>query len=784
MHINIFTRSFSQNFTKSLGISLGLITALLLTSCTKAETDTESDTAYSAEYTFLGSTSLEGGGETLFRSTQIAADGTIYCSLYSYEEQTQNSLEKILAFSAEGTFLREITLPLGNTRDSVKWYVDGNQNIYLAARENAEVSQTSDVPLRLYKFDAEGELCYYREFTELLGHIVQDIYVNDLCADRDGQVYLLLPDTVLLFKADGSFHGSIESRQSSPQSFVTGTDDTVYILCQNKSGGYELARIGYADKKASVIYGTLPELDHSRAAACKETQFLFSTAAGPCLYQGETGEQTLLFSWLEHNLLSASVRNLHMNEEGILILLANESQNGSQTTQLMRFAPKDTAQASAEVQASFEARESSTSEDQKTVLTLAAIHLSYYEQEAIVNFNHSNEQYRIEAVEYLPGNASYTGQDYADAYAKLEMEMALDSKGYDIISLNNLNVANLAEKGMFEDLYPYLDNSSVFDREDFFKSILDAYTMNDNLISIPDKVRINVIIGKKSDFGDRHGWTLRELLDYGKAHPEAPRLFATEHQDSVASVLLSYGTDSFARMENNVVSFDRETCRDVLELLKAHEDTTFETSRAGRLKQGKSLLISSIISDFESPQYIRALFDEPVTYLGYPDPEGNCCLFYTGQTEYAINSQSDCKEGAWEYIEFFLNNPTFDSNIPSQKSDFEEMAERQIAEQYIRDAEGNIALDENGNPRLSSSRTSHEDGSEESWSFTYGPITQEDVDWVREILESGGRAWHTSDNTVLYQATLEEGAPYFSEQKPIDVVVDILENRITLYLSE
>ncbi|MDE6700809.1 MAG: hypothetical protein K2K10_07355, partial [Acetatifactor sp.] len=187
---------------------------------------------------------------------------------------------------------------------------------------------------------------------------------------------------------------------------------------------------------------------------------------------------------------------------------------------------------------------------------------------------------------------------------------------------------------------------------------------------------------------------------------------------------------------------------------------------------------------FDSPQYIRALFDEPVTYLGYPDPEGNCRLFYRGETEYAISSHSDCKEGAWEYLEFFLSNPMFDSVLPSQKSMFEEMAARQIAEQYVRDGDGNIALDENGNPRLRSTHTAHESGDEESWSFTYGPITQEDVDWVREILESGGQVWHSSDNTVLYQATMEEGAAYFSGQKSLDSVVDILESRLTLYLSE
>lgn len=796
MNRNIFTQAFPQLFKRKRQISLGLIAALLFTSCAKPQQDNGHGADASAptkdEYTLLTDTTLEGGGETFFRSTQLAADGKIYCGLYSYDEQTQSSLEKILTFSAEGAFLEETTLPLGNTRDSVKWYADSSQNLYIAARENTEASKTSDVPLRLYKFDPAGNLCYQQEFTGLWDYTSQNIYLNDLCVDQTGQLYLLLPDTVLLFKADGSFHGSIESGQTSFQSLAAGTDDTVWLLCRSGSGGYELARIDYAGKQAPVIHDTLPEADHNRAVVCDETRFLFSTPVGPCLYQGENSAQSLLFSWLDQNLLSASVRNFGMTEDRTLILLADEKENGSQVTRLLRFAPQSSSQNAAQNPSgapnSSEAQRSTASnpnpDSQKTVLTLAAIQLSYQENEAIVNFNRSSEKYRIEAVEYLSTTASHTNQDIDDARAKMEMDMALDTKGYDIISLNNLNVTNLAEKGMFEDLYPFLDESSVLDREDFFESILTAYTIDDKLIAIPDKVFISALIGKKADFGEQHGWTLRELLDYGRAHPETPRLFCTERQSLAASVLLSYGTDSFIRMEGGVIAFDEETCRDVLELLKAHGDTTFQIPRANLLQRGESLLLHSYIHTFDEPQYLRALFGEPVTYLGYPDPAGNCRLRYTGETEYAVSSRSDCKEGAWEYLEFFLNNSTSDTIFPSQKSRFEEMAQRQLTEQYVRDEAGNIALDQNGNPKLTSTKTTNEGSGEELWSFTYGPITQEDVDWVREMLESSGGVWQTVDNTVLYQTTMEEGAAYFSGQKPIGAVTDILKNRLSLYLSE
>lgn len=776
MRIHLAFQRLGQNLGKTLTFLI-LALALPLISCRGKERDALPDVSVPpAEYALSRTASLKNGEEDFFMSVQISRE-KIYCGVYSYQTifdsetgtSSTNSTEKILTFSTEGELLEETVLPLGDTQDFVKWHVDATGNIIITAQENSGTTNTPPPRLRLYKFDAAGELCFQREFDDLSKYTSDSgFHVNDVAADGDGHAFVLLHDTVLTFGADGSFHGGIDMKQNLPLAFADGTDETIHILCRTGDQECGLARADYEGKKAPLVYTGLSQASRDQLADCGETRFLYSTESGPCLYSGDAGEEVLLFSWLDQNLTSSSVRSLGMTEDGTLLCVAdNDWGDGHRSTRLMAFS------------ANAPETETSGAQDSKTVITLAAINLSSWEKEAVLAFNRDNEKYRIEVVEYLPN-----GGDTADARTKMEMDLALDTNGYDIISLDFLHVENLAEKGMFEDLYPFLDESGGLERDDFFESVLDAYTVDGGLISIPDTISVNVLMGKRADFGDRHGWTLPELLDYGKAHPETSRLFASSRQSSVAQILLCNGNDGFIHMEDGNVVFDREICLDVLECLKAHEDTRFESAGAFRLQRGESLLTSTNLYDFESIQLVRAQFGEPVTWLGYPDESGNCAVFYEGRTEYAINSRSDHKEGAWEYLEFYWSNDFHPMQLSSRKSVFEERAAKQIAEQYQRDAAGNIVLDADEQPKLNSTHTYHEGTDAEVWSFTYGPVTEEDVNLVREIIESGGRAWHDSADSVIYQAVMEEGAAYFAGQKPLDTVADILENQLTLYLQE
>ncbi|MCM1102151.1 MAG: extracellular solute-binding protein [Clostridium sp.] len=763
---------------------------------------------FSEEYVLLETILPEYDGENLFRSVQITGN-KIYCGSYSYEEVAEKteetsmkssgespevsggrSFETIRSFSMRGELLSEVSLPLGDSRDSVRWHVDDAGNIRIAAQENTEDAKTAS-PLRLYEFDAAGTLLLEQEFDRLREYPAPNDRAGAIAADGEGRICVLLYDTLLLFDESGNFRSSVrmeETFSGNNTTLVTAPDGTVCALCQTDLNSGILARVNFDSKTLSSLYTGLPPVSGGLLTFCGEGKLLLSTEEGPCLYNADTKEQTLLFSWLDKDLVSSSVRGLAMSEDGTLFAAINERAGtdgtGGTSSLLLKFGadPEEAAADGSAAESASSVPFVQSSQDERTIITLAAIQLTFWEKDAIVEFNRSNELYRIETVEYLP-NGWNGSEELKDAQSKLEMEMALDSKGYDIISLSYLNMENLAAKGIFEDLYPFLDREGGFEREDFFESILNAYTVEDRLICIPDEFTVQVLLGKTADLGDRHGWTLRELLDYNSAHPETLHLFTSSSRGLAAQALLYHGNDGFIGMESGEVWFDRAACEDVLKLLKSHNDASHDSPTADRLQRGEVLLTTIHLYAFDGLQLDRARFGEPVTWIGWPDAEGNAQVLYEGQTQYAISSRSDCKEGAWAWLEYYLGHEQR-FTFPSRISEFEKMAERALKDQYKLDADGNIRLDENGDPELKTIHTYNEGSDSGLWSYTSEPITEADVAQIRQIVETGGKAWHNTTDEVIYQAVMEEGAAYFTGQKPVDAVVDVLENRLKLYLEE
>lgn len=97
---------------------------------------------------------------------------------------------------------------------------------------------------------------------------------------------------------------------------------------------------------------------------------------------------------------------------------------------------------------------------------------------------------------------------------------------------------------------------------------------------------------------------------------------------------------------------------------------------------------------------------------------------------------------------------------------------------YVRDLEGNVLMDENGNPK---------EMFKDSW--RYGDViiecyslSQEEVDSIWDIV-------NRIDSTTKYNVQLmniieEEAAPFFQNQKKIDEVIKIIQNRIQTYVNE
>lgn len=86
-------------------------------------------------------------------------------------------------------------------------------------------------------------------------------------------------------------------------------------------------------------------------------------------------------------------------------------------------------------------------------------------------------------------------------------------------------------RGYLYDLYELIDADAELSREDFFPNILAAMETDGKLYSISPAFGVLSLVGSAEVLGEEMGWTLQELMEVVKAHPEAEYLLDPGHDE-------------------------------------------------------------------------------------------------------------------------------------------------------------------------------------------------------------------------------------------------------------
>lgn len=141
----------------------------------------------------------------------------------------------------------------------------------------------------------------------------------------------------------------------------------------------------------------------------------------------------------------------------------------------------------------------------------------------------------------------------------------------DILDLTDLNIEELAQKGLFVDLGPFLDKSSVLSREDYPANVLEACTYQGSLLGIPKYYTVTSVMAHASDVGTEQGWTLEELMAYAAANPGA-ELFEFATRSEIMNYCMRFYESSFADRASGECRFDSPEFKELLEFVKGFPD--------------------------------------------------------------------------------------------------------------------------------------------------------------------------------------------------------------------
>ena len=157
--------------------------------------------------------------------------------------------------------------------------------------------------------------------------------------------------------------------------------------------------------------------------------------------------------------------------------------------------------------------------------------------------------------------------------------------------------------------------------------------------------------------------------------------------------------------------------------------------------------------------------EEGLVPIGYPGWNGAENVMQT-MDAFAINSASEHKEGAWDFLEFLLSEEMQNRiswEFPVRKDSFE----RYMANSY-RSAENEC----------------------KEFNYSYGEFlqqaTQEDFDTIREMLDSAvyrypGSSYSSNPLRVILE---EEAQMYYAGDATLEETVKKIQSRATLWLNE
>lgn len=442
---------------------------------------------------------------------------------------------------------------------------------------------------------------------------------------------------------------------------------------------------------------------------------------------------------------------------------------------------------------------------EKKVLTLACMYLDWNLRSMIVEYNKTNDEYRINVVDY---GEYATDDDYNAGVTKLTTEIISGSVP-DIFLTSNLPIDKYAAKGVIADLNTFMDGGNGLSRDYFVPQILNALEKDGKLYELPTSFSVTTAYALSSIASQYDTWNVAAVQDAMTQLQEGATVFSDGWTKNTAlSNCLSRNLSAFVDWTTGKCEFDSEAFQQLLAFCNsfpaetsdgdgaiayatstdlAIEDAMWE-SDATRITNGKQLMSTIEMYSFDSYIWNVYAIRDKITFTGYPTEDGSGSSFGL-QMPMAISSVTKYPDAAWEFVCSIIKKMnTIDENnyyygFPISQAAFDAEMTDIMTEQYQLDENGEqVDWDGDGEPdkAIRGSYETMENG-ETVYKDVYA-LTQEDVDQILGVINSTSSVYDY-DQEILDIIT-DEVAAYFAGDKDVQTTASMIQSRVNLYVQE
>lgn len=388
----------------------------------------------------------------------------------------------------------------------------------------------------------------------------------------------------------------------------------------------------------------------------------------------------------------------------------------------------------------------------------------------------------------------------------------LDNHGY-------FGNVNMLEKGGLCDMYEFMDNDEVYNRDYFIPNVLKCFEHDGKLTSLTDRFYIDMgKCAKKKFIGEASDWSIDKMVDITIDPPINYEPSDTDSKlwraDGANVCFLrwedwtdkdtgtcNYNSDSFIRFlkycnEAPVTEFDYSNYSYMPEGMteKEQEEWWSENTR----KQNRafiddtSLFESIYFGSYSSyvDQFRGRFGGEELTFIDETKIEAS----YSGRM--AINADSDKKEMAWEFIKSYFAYERYENANYKDERGYRGTGGFPVTKDGLKYDESFSRIDYVNYQYMDETKNDPEwkdyqglvymvDYDDYSYNIKLGELTDEDIAAVNEIIDRAvPETYIDLTDDSFSEIAFEEMKRYFNGGCTAEQCADAMQSRLSIYLSE
>lgn len=579
-------------------------------------------------------------------------------------------------------------------------------------------------------------------------------YVNQILSDGKGNLVLITSQSVLIYDEELNLVKMLKAQNSIDNAVMLQDGSVAIVSWQDKGIAFQKLDLSNGQFSEAVV----PEnMEGYSFYAGIGYDLLTTSSDGVYGLNLADNSSVQLMNFVDSDLSVSSIYNLSaVSETEFYAQYYSDSDNSSHYSKFTKVNPEDVKT--------------------KITLTMGGIYIDSTLLSRVVSFNKESDDYRIKVTDYSVYN---TDDDNTAAQTRMNADLIAGNIPDIIVSNADMPIDSYIGKGLFADLYPFMDGDNGIDKSRYLTNIFDAYAVDGKLYQLVPSFGVSTMVGKTSLVGENQGWSYEQFEQFVAGLGAETDVFSQATRGEVLNNFMQLSGGEFLDWNTQSCKFDTDSFKQFLAFLNTLPETINYDNISEQdwneqdavYRNNKAALLMTYVSTFTDQKYLsQGQFGEPITFIGFPEESGNGSAI-SPSLVLAISSKSANQDAAWSFVKSFLEADYQDSvyNFPVSLDALEKKAADAMQPPYYYDVDGN---------KVEYNDTYYV-GSVE---IPIHPMTQEDVDQVMGLLTSLNQTLRIDSS--LMNIVTEEAAAYFAGQKTADETAQIIQSRAKIYVEE